>query len=152
MKIYVASSWKNNLYESIINRIRDMGHEVHDWRQDGFGWDSIDSNWRNWTFEEYKRALEHPNAVKGFSADFYGMHSCDACVLLLPCGASAHSEFGWFTGRRRPSVVLCLHMVYIKEPELMYKLCDGVYNNLVSAIKQLEDVHAMQKIEHGTKL
>jgi hypothetical protein len=52
------------------------------------------------------------------------MEDADVGVLVLPCGASAHSEAGWMAGRGKR-----VH-VYLPEPkweaELMYKLFRGV--------------------------
>ena len=49
--------------------------------------------------------------------------SCDACVLVLPCGRSAHTEAGWFAGKGKPVAAYLPERV---EPELMYKLFDAV--------------------------
>ena len=46
-----------------------------------------------WTPDEYKRQLMHPKAEAQFKNDIEAMRSCDACVLVLPCGRSAHSIF-----------------------------------------------------------
>ena len=50
------------------------------------------------------------------------MRWADACVLLLPCGASAHLEAGWFSGAGKPVAVVAPE---IREPELMYKCFDN---------------------------
>ena len=31
-KIYVASSWRNVFYPDVVQRLRDAGHEVYDFR------------------------------------------------------------------------------------------------------------------------
>lgn len=51
--------------------------------------------------DEYLDALEHPLAEAGFRSDFDAMRQADVCVLVLPCGASAHSEAGWMKGPER---------------------------------------------------
>ncbi len=88
-----------------------------------------------WTPQEYREQLGHPKAVRQFANDIEAMEDCDACVLVLPCGRSAHTEAGWFAGRGK------MTLVYIperQEPELMYKLFDGVccsMEELVEALK-----------------
>ena len=51
------------------------------------------------------------------------MKWADACVLLLPCGRSAHLELGWMAGTGKQTIVL---MEVAEEPELMYGLCDTI--------------------------
>ena len=122
MKIYVASSWRNRYQPSVIENLRHLGHEVYDFRNPGpgkrgFQWSEIDPEWQTWTPEEYKVALCHPIAQAGFELDADAMRRADVCVLVLPCGRSAHAEFGWMVGAGKGAVI------YIPEPcepELMY--------------------------------
>lgn len=93
----------------------------------GFHWTDIDDNAQNWTFEEYANGLNHPLAEKQFAADLNALEWADACVLVLPCGRSAHTEAGWCKGRGKKTVAFVPEM---QEPELMYKLFDGVTDNL----------------------
>ncbi len=122
MKIYLASSWRNEMQPAIVTLLRTAQFEVYDFRnppgKSGFAWKGISDNWLNWTPEEYKESLKHPDAVAGFNADFDGMKWADACVLLLPCGRSAHFEAGYFWGAGKT-----VHILWTgkNEPELMYK-------------------------------
>ena len=125
MKIYVASSWKNNLQPEIVLALRKLGHEVYDFRRpglsgDGFSWSKIDEDWRNWSLEEYIKSLDHPQAVTGFNSDFEAMQWADVFVLVMPCGRSAHLEAGWAVGQGKPTCILLSDQPF--EPELMYKL------------------------------
>ena len=139
-KIYVASSWRNAYYPEVVQRLREAGHEVYDFRNPpsggvGFKWSSISENYMAWTPEEYREQLKHPNAMRQFANDIEAMKACDACVLVLPCGRSAHTEAGWFAGRGKTVVVLIPER---QEPELMYKLFDGVcctMKELINALK-----------------
>ena len=77
-KIYVTSSWKNVFQQDIVAILRDLGHEVYDFKNPfhgngGFQWSDIDPDWQNWTTEQYREALNHPIAQKGFDSDFNGM-------------------------------------------------------------------------------
>jgi len=140
MRIYVASSWRNTYQPGIIKALRDTGHEVYDFRNpapgnNGFHWKEIDPNWENWKPSEYIKALNHRVAESGFDRDFNAMLSADACVLVLPCGRSAHLEAGWFTGIGKPVWVL---LDKSNEPELMYKLVDGLYTELDSLILAIQ--------------
>ena len=77
-KIYVASSWRNVFQQDVVAILRDLGHEVYDFKNPphgngGFQWSDIDPDWQNWTTEQYQEALNHPIAQKGFDSDFNGM-------------------------------------------------------------------------------
>ena len=93
----------------------------------GSRWTDIDENAPNWTFEQYAEGLSHPLAERQFKADLDALEWADACVLVLPCGRSAHTEAGWMAGRGKKVVV---YIPKMEEPELMYKLFDAVVDNL----------------------
>lgn len=121
-RIYLASSWRNEFQPTMVDLLRLNGHEVYDFRNppsgvNGFAWSELDPNWQNWTAEEYRQNLTtHPIAARGYVNDLRGMEWADTCVLLLPCGRSAHLEAGWFCGRGKRCIVLTQDG---EEPELM---------------------------------
>lgn len=122
MRIYVASSWRNLLQPGIVGALRRIGHEVYDFKNpepgsNGFSWKEIDPRWESWTAEEYRAALMHPIARKGYASDIDALRRCDACVLVLPSGRSASWEFGYAMGQGKIGAVLQLDSI---EPELMY--------------------------------
>lgn len=123
MKIYVASSWRNEQQAVVVRALREFGHEVYDFRNPplgdrGFHWSDISAKWQAWTPAEFQAALSHPIAVAGYQSDQDGMVWADACVLVMPCGRSAHLEAGWFVGAGKP----CLILLSNGDPELMYKM------------------------------
>ena len=137
LKLYVASSWRNALQPSIVAELRSMGHEVYDFRHPpggdhlGFSWSDVDPDWTSWSPERYVRALDHPIAVAGFDSDFAAMEWADACVLVLPCGRSAHLEAGWFVGAGKPLWILLDpyefgHQAGHHVTELMYRMAAAV--------------------------
>ena len=128
MKIYVASSWRNEYQQGVVGHLRHIGHEVYDFKNpphgnSGFAWSDIDPNWEQWTSEEYVKALSHPLAEAGFKSDMDGMIWADCCVMVLPCGRSANTEAGWMKGAGKEVYV---YQPIPQEPELMYKIYDGV--------------------------
>lgn len=140
MKIYVASSWRNKKQQEVVARLRNEGHEVYDFKNPsdgdyGFHWEDIDPNWENWTPQQYIEKLKHPLAESGFNKDFSAMNWADCCVLVLPCGSSAHSEAGWMKGMGKRTIVL-LDKV---EPELMYKIYDRVVSDLSQVVQYFEE-------------
>lgn len=127
MKIYLASSWRNSYQPSALAALR-RHFEVYDFRNPapgntGFAWEQCDPELKdNLSAERLRSVLQHPRAVEGFHLDFDAMKWADACVLLLPCGMSAHLEAGWFAGAGKQVVV---YAPEIREPELMYKCFDA---------------------------
>lgn len=139
-RIYVASSWRNVYYEGIVKALREAGHEVYDFRyppsgDPGFKWSGVSEDYMEWTPQQYREMLQHEKAVRQFKNDIDAMEACDTCVLVLPCGRSAHTEAGWFAGRGRTTIA---YIPERQEPELMYKLFDMVccsVEELLDALK-----------------
>ena len=138
-RIYLASSWKNPYQPSVVEALRSAGHEVYNFRNPpsgsgGFKWKNVDERWEEWSNEDYINSLNHPVAEAGFKSDYDAMLWADVCVLLLPCGKSAHSEAGWMQGVGKPTYVLLTDK---QEPELMYKLFEGVFDNIDDLLQVL---------------
>ena len=139
-KIYVASSWRNKYFPAVVEALRAKGHEVYDFRNpphggNGFRWTDIDVNAMDWSFGEYAEGLHHPKAERQFKADLEALEWADTCVLVLPSGRSAHTEAGWMAGAGRRVFVYIPEM---QEPELMYKLFDGVIGSLAELLEALK--------------
>ncbi len=135
-KIYVASSWRNIAKHSLVcDALLADGHQIYDFTDPyqgaGFNWEQLEPNYKTWSKEEYVTALEEPLAVKAFASDFGAMKWADTCVLVNPCGRSAHLELGWCAGAGKQTFVL-LDEKY--EPELMVKMADKIYCDLNSLI------------------
>jgi len=137
MRIYVASSWRNQFQQEVVSLLRAEGYEVYDFRGEGtgwgdgsagpsgFAWSEVDPQWQSWPEDipRYLRGLKHPRAVEGFNRDMDALLRCDACILVNPCGQSAHAELGWACGDGKATAVYC---PAIREPDLMVKMADLV--------------------------
>lgn len=141
MKIYVASSWKNTRQHIIVKMLRIFKYEVYDFKtknpgenDKGFHWSEIDPEWQTWDRVEFINSLNHPLAIKGFTNDFAAMEWADVCVLVMPCGRSAHIEAGYFVGAKKPLFILLSD----GEPELMYKMATKVCPNLNTLVYVLQ--------------
>lgn len=143
MRIYVASSWRNEKYPIVVEALRAAGHEVYDFRNPhlpgthgtAFHWSKIDPNWQSWTPDQFRDALKHPLAVKGLASDRAGLEWADACVCVMPCGRSAHLELGYMLGAVRIGIIL----IDASEPELMYGLADHLCVTIVEVIQKLAE-------------
>lgn len=148
-KIYVASSWRNPFQQEIVSKLRAAGHEVYDFRgpgdgwggggdgPGGFSWSEIDPEWQKWPerVSKYIDGLEHPRAVEGFNRDMDALRKSDTCIMVNPCGQSAHAEMGWSVGAGKLVVVYCPG---IREPDLMIKMADLVTNEWADVEFMLE--------------
>lgn len=142
MKIYVASSWRNDYQPDVVRGLRELDHEVYDFRHpapgdDGFRWQETHPNFSKWDVAGYVKALKHPVAERGFQNDWQAMQNADACVLVLPCGRSAHLEAGYFVGADKPLLIL---MGGELVPELMYKMADSIHEGLGSLLIRLQEI------------
>lgn len=139
-RIYLASSWRCQDQPRVVVLLREAGHEVYDFRNPapgntGFAWSAIDPDWLGWEPKAFAKLLWHPVARAGFTLDKAALDWCDTCVLLLPCGRSAHLEAGYAAGQGK------LTIFYLSpdrfEPELMYLLghgCVTTDDELLSAL------------------
>jgi hypothetical protein len=140
VKIYVASSWRNQQQQNVVRTLLDNGHEVYDFRRPepgskGFSWSDVDIDWRLWTPKELIEGLKHPLAKHGYRLDYAAMQWADAFVLVMPCGRSAHLELGWACGMGKTSVILLAD----GEPELMYSMADYLCENLDEVCDVLDE-------------
>jgi hypothetical protein len=126
MKIYVASSWRNARQPDVVAALRRIGHKVYDFRNPsgvdhGFHWSEIDERWQTWDARSFISHLDHPLAQSGFRKDMDALTAADGVVLVMPCGRSAHLEFGFALGQGKHGAIL----VDSGEPELMYRMAHG---------------------------
>lgn len=140
-RIYVASSWRNSHQPIVVRTLREAGHEVYDFRNPregvdggGFQWASIDPKWQTWTPLGFREALKHPLAVVGFGSDMDALEWCDICVLVMPCGRSAHLEAGWAKGAGKPTFAI----ISDGDPELMYRMFDRLCFNTEEVLEAIQ--------------
>lgn len=130
MKIYVASSWRNLYQPLIVSALRERGFQAYDFRapaknEFGFHWSAIDPKYPQWDAQSFRQhLLTSPVAAQGFKFDMDALMACDVCLLVLPCGRSAHLEAGWARGAGKKLVILLDHNSL--EPELMYLMADHI--------------------------
>lgn len=131
-KIYVASSWRNDLQPVVVTALRAAGHEVYDFKnpesRTGFAWSQVEGTHElrgadKWPAAALREVLQHPVALAGFMSDHSAMEWADTFVMVLPCGKSAHLEIGWACGQGKRTFIL---MAAPDTPELMYLEADRV--------------------------
>ncbi len=126
VKVYVASSWKNEFQDIVVEAIIAMGHSAYDFKHPpsstGFSWQEVsNAPIGSLSFEEWKELLRPPRSEQGFNVDMNALRQCDACLLVLPCGRSAHLELGWACAAGKRTAVL-VPPEHPTEPDLMVKM------------------------------
>ena len=101
----------------------------------GFHWSDIDPNYMDWSVDQYREGMKSPRAQQQFSNDIQALEWADTCVLILPCGRSAHTEVWWLAGKGKRTIVYIPEM---QEAELMYILFDLVTDSLDEVISFLK--------------
>lgn len=146
MRVYVASSWRNPDQPWVVELLRQHGHEVYDFCEPtpggrGFSWHELDPTLPvgpaglEIAADEIIRMLGHPVAEDGFAIDMGALRWCDACVLVLPCGRSAHLEAGWAAGAGK----LTIGILADGEPDLMWKMLDHLVATAAEAVPLLAE-------------
>jgi len=137
-RVYVASSWRNEIQPAVVTAARAAGHEVYDFKnprpgEHGFHWSEVDREWQSWTKASFRTMLNHPVARNGFESDWQAMEWADACIMVMPCGRSAHIEAGYFVGAGKRLIILLSN----GEPELMYRMAGHLAVTVEEAVRAL---------------
>lgn len=139
-KVYLATSWRNERFYNIKATLEaKSGVEVYDFRLNGFKWKEADYDEVKKDVSDYLDCMKNsPVAHRGFDRDMYNLNTADACVLLLPCGRSAHLEMGYAAGRGTPCAVLLSYKDF--EPELMYNMADLITLDVFAVCEWLKSI------------
>jgi nucleoside 2-deoxyribosyltransferase len=98
MKIYIASSWKNQHgVEMLTALLREKGHEVISWVENN-NEESREMPTAQWLITEM--------AEKSFEFDITGATTCDLFILYTYAGNDAHAEMGAAWARGIPIIGL----------------------------------------------
>lgn len=125
--IYISSSWKNRVrVREIAILLRMNGLEVYDF---------TDPKCRKTpeippeAFPEQFDPLKHqypsyldavPQWRQAVIENREALLKCDVCVLLLPCGADSHADWGVAVGAGKPSIVMGHPKVGERTPSHMW--------------------------------
>jgi hypothetical protein len=111
--IYVIGSLRNSAVADFANELQKAEVEAFaDWKSPG---ELADDKWKEYSKARglsYAQALESYAAKHVFEFDKFHLDRCDAAVLLIPAGRSAHLELGYTIGRNKPGFI-----VFNGEPE-----------------------------------
>lgn len=131
MKIYLATSWRNESYYRVLNLLRNAGHSVYDFREKAFKFDDIANKpWDSMDWQDQLALLDNPLADEAFNTDFKALKDADVLVMLYPCGNDAHTELGYAAALGQYTVI------YVQEGYNV-GLMDKVADRFVTSDQQL---------------
>ena len=97
MRIYIASSWKNqHTVEMLTVLLRERGHEVSSFVE-------FETPYKDLPFDKW---IESEGADLCFTYDSEGAMNCDLCVYLSPSGKDAAAEVGMAYAKGKPIIAL----------------------------------------------
>lgn len=105
-RVYVIGSLRSETVPIIAERLRRAGFYVFDdWYAAGPEADDYWQRYEKYRGHSYKQALRGSAARHVFEYDKANLDACDAAVLVLPAGKSAHLEAGYMVGRGKQVII-----------------------------------------------
>jgi nucleoside 2-deoxyribosyltransferase len=136
VKIYLIGSMRNPKIQSLAKALRRENYEVFDdWFSPG---EQTDEQWQIYERKRgrsYKEALAGHHAKQVFEFDKKHLDSCDAAVLVLPAGRSAHLELGYLRGKGVPAFILLSPKV--DRFDIMYQFASGICETRKELLEEL---------------
>lgn len=144
MRIYLASSWKNQkIVLTLAERLEAEGLEVDAFcratdKRFAFHWSEfVDDEIELLNYDAIS-FIGDPKVQRAFKEDKSWLDWAEVVVMVMPCGRSSHLEAGYAKGRGK---LLYIYGEFPKgEFDVMYGFADGLYRaeqyqELVRAIK-----------------
>ena len=132
MKIYIASSWKNQHgVEMLTALLRDKGHEVISWIENNYG-ENHNHVTKKFDFETWVTSDE---SRQSFEFDTKGATESDLLIYYGPAGKDACAEMGAAWGAKIPIIGL-----YSKGEDLglMRKMAVCWFSRVWDLVAQIE--------------
>ena len=124
--IYIIGALKNWKVVDLAVELEQLGFEPFaDWITPGKDADQYLLKYAKRRGWNYKQALDSYAARHSFEFDKLHIDRCDAAVMLMPSGRSAHLELGYVCGCGKPGYIL-----FDKEParlDIMYQFATEIF-------------------------
>jgi hypothetical protein len=147
MKIYIASSWKNESWLiKLAISLKEEGHSVDlfcESYSDRYVFDYRKLN--NNPYQEMNciAFLQQSQSKRAIYEDKKWLAWADCCVLVLPAGRSAHLEAGYAKGQGKRLYILG---EFPKgEFDVMYGFADGLFSDFNGLAKELKKLAGVSK-------
>lgn len=131
MRIYIASSWKNQAKViALAEALESEGFEVDAFcratdKRYSFHWSELVDDEDELKYYDAIQMLADPRTQRAFREDKKWLDWSNCIIMVLPCGRSSHLGAGYAKGQGK--------LVYIYGPfpvgefEVMYGFADGLY-------------------------
>lgn len=137
MKIYIASSWKNqHAVEMLTYFLREKGHEVISWVENNYG-EGHNHVTKNFDFERW---VNSEASDQSFEYDTHGAMECELFIYVGPSGKDAAAECGLCYGQRLAGKTIPMIGLYAKGEDfgLMRKMFDVWCSRYVEVLESVE--------------
>jgi len=131
MKVYIASSWRNQgAVLDLASDLENAGFEVDAFcrasdKRYSFHWSEFVEDEADLLQYDALSFLSDPRVQRAFAEDKSWLDWADAIVMLMPCGRSSHLEAGYAKGRGK---LLYIYGDFAKgEFDVMYGFADGLF-------------------------
>lgn len=139
MKIYIASSWKNQHgVEMLTDLLRQDGHEVISWVENNYGEDHNHVT-KKFSFDEW---MDSPESEQSFAFDTIGATTCDLMIFYVYAGCDAHAEMGAAWAKGKPIIGL---MQKGYDPGLMSKMVSAWYSRYTDLIDAVNEIQIIKE-------
>ncbi len=140
MRIYIASSWKNQHAVEMITAIfREKGYEVISWVENNYGEDHGPKG------TDFEKWVNTEPAHRSFQFDTDGAIFCDIFVYLGPAGKDASAECGIAYGQQGTERGKPMYALWAKGEDfgLMRKMFDKWFVRHYELIDYIVDNHSV---------
>jgi hypothetical protein len=147
--IYLASSWRNTeRLDELKRALEAEGWVVYDFRAAddsgaAFHWSDLSPDIQKGAgsvaetpAQQFIEMIVHPIAQAGHKRDMDHLKAADCLILVLPCGKSAHAEFGMAV--ESPTTKTIVYLTDPVQPELLYASADHIVMSVAGVLDSLE--------------
>lgn len=147
MKIYMASSWKNQVtILALAERLEGEGFEVDAFcrstdKRYSFHWSELVDSEDVLANYDAIEMLADPRTQRAYKEDKKWLDWADTVIMVMPCGRSSHLEAGYAKGQGK---LLYIYGDFPKgEFDVMYGFADGLFrteqlNLLINELRRQE--------------
>lgn len=148
MKIYIASSWKNqHAVEMLTDLLRQRGHHVISWVENNYG-ESHNHVTKRMDFETW---VNSPESNQSFQFDANGACTCDLLIYIGPAGKDAAAECGMAWAKGTPLVGLFAKGEDFGLMRKMFSRWCGRYTELLELVDEIEMTEQFTPPQHEAR-
>ena len=135
MKIYIASSWRNQHgVEMLTELLRSDGHGVISWIENSYGEGHNDPDF------DFEKWMQTDNSFESFWFDSDGAMTCDLFIYYGNGGKDAAAECGLCYGQRLAGKTIPMYALFSKGEDfgLMRKMFDKWFERYVDLLESIQ--------------